>query len=67
MGALLLGAAQVTLQSVGADGTSGAVSGAWPGWVLCVQESSGDLQEVCNYSVVKQKASEQERTADSIN
>lgn len=57
----------MSLQSPGADDTSGAVSGVWPCRVLCVQESSGDLQEVGNYSALKQKASEQERTADSIN
>lgn len=49
-----------------AGGTFGAGSGASPHWVLRIEESSSYLQEVCNYSVLRQKAPEQERIASTL-
>ena len=65
-GAPLHGATELSLQSPGAGNTFGAVSGAWPCRVQCIQESSSYMQEVCNYSVLRQKAPEQECKAGSL-
>lgn len=65
-GALLRGATQLRRQSSGAGSTFGAGSGASPRWVLRIEESSSYLQEVCNYSVLRQKAPEQERIASTL-